>query len=224
VLNTLNARIHNRVWNEPCYWSSAGSAAPDAEDHVTYGLGAAVCVVHAVQLRPFRAYFQIPECPCYSPLRVRVLLGAQTAPDAYTWHYESPAFPVAQADELQTLTLPRPVLCIGGILRLQLIGRAATQASDGLYYVCVAHVRAQGTACRGWEQGQGGGRLVYDERLAAPGHAGAGPGLTARLRAWLAAGLAPGLQPAGGAAGGWASDSAEGSAEGSGSDADDPGA
>jgi hypothetical protein len=125
--------------------------------------------VHAVQLRPFRAYFQYGR-PIYSPLRVRVLLGALdedaggyggAAADA--WTHTSAAFDVAHADELQTLTLPRPVLCVGGVLRLQLCGRAQTQLSDERYYVCLAHVRARGTPLYGWDVRKPG-RLTFNDR------------------------------------------------------------
>jgi hypothetical protein len=110
-----------------------------------------------VQLRPFRAYFQYGR-PIYSPLRARVLLGALDEDAGVyggaakgAWTHTSAPFDVAQADVLQTLTLPRPVLCVGGVLRLQLCGRAQTQLSDERWYVCLAHVRATGTPLYGWD-------------------------------------------------------------------------
>lgn len=36
---------------------------------------------------------------------------------------------------LQKFMLPEPVLCIGGILQIELLGRVQTQEMDGLYYI-----------------------------------------------------------------------------------------
>lgn len=39
---------------------------------------------------------------------------------------------------MQVFKLPRPVLCIGGILQVDLLGRVQTQEMDQLYYIwCV---------------------------------------------------------------------------------------
>ena len=173
--NTLSSRVRNAAWDRPCYWSSSGSASPDAQDEVTYRLAAPLCFVHAVQLRPFRAYFQL-GFPIYSPLRVRVLLGAldedaggyggsDAAGHSPGWRYTSPYFDVRQADELQTLTLPQPALCVGGVVCLQLCGRAQTQESDGRWYVCLVHVRVLGTVCYGITAlpGQPPRLLVFDD-------------------------------------------------------------
>ena len=181
VRNTLSRRTRNTVWQLPAYWSSAGSLQQDAEDWVQYRLASHVCVVTAVALRPFRAFFQA-HTPIYSPLRARVMLGALSedaggygaagdAPDgaAFQASYESPAFPVAQADELQTLTLPAPVVCFGGVLRVQLCGRAQTQAADNRFYVCLAHLNATGKPWYGFSPSDNGRGLVFDSRGALAG-------------------------------------------------------
>ena len=36
---------------------------------------------------------------------------------------------------MQKFTLPEPVLCIGGILQIELLGRAQREESDGLFYI-----------------------------------------------------------------------------------------
>lgn len=165
--------------------------AQDAEDEVTYRLAAEVCVVHSVQLRPYRAEVRraIFCChivadtrtgwmlrlqwqqgaPIYAPLAVRVHLTSLSE-DAGGYGlkahapYASEAFPVAHADELQTFTLPRPVLCVGGVLRLQLLGRAQRQRADNRWYVCLVHVRCRGTPLYGWAWSDAQGRLVYTPR------------------------------------------------------------
>lgn len=40
-----------------------------------------------------------------------------------------------QVDSIQVFKLPRPVLCIGGVLQVELLGRVQTQAIDQLYYI-----------------------------------------------------------------------------------------
>lgn len=40
-----------------------------------------------------------------------------------------------QENILQKFKLPEPVLCIGGILQVELLGRVQRQQLDGLYYI-----------------------------------------------------------------------------------------
>ena len=40
-----------------------------------------------------------------------------------------------KADSIQAFKLPRPVLCIGGVLEVELLGRVQTQQIDQLYYI-----------------------------------------------------------------------------------------
>ncbi|KAK7845691.1 f-box protein [Quercus suber] len=47
-------------------------------------------------------------------------------------------------NELQKFKLPEAVLCIGGILQVELLGRVQKQEIDGLYYICVSHVQVVG--------------------------------------------------------------------------------
>ena len=66
------------------------------------------------------------------------------------WHYASPCYPVVRSNELQTFTLPAPVLVTGGSLLVELFGRTQAQEGDNLFYTCVAHVRAEGVPLQGW--------------------------------------------------------------------------
>lgn len=46
--------------------------------------------------------------------------------------------PCEQENRLQKFTLPEPVLCIGGILQIELLERVQRQEMDGLLYIwCV---------------------------------------------------------------------------------------
>lgn len=42
---------------------------------------------------------------------------------------------VLQENKLQTFKLPRPVLCIGGVVKIELLGRVQKQATDDRYYI-----------------------------------------------------------------------------------------
>jgi hypothetical protein len=175
VQNTLSALTTNSDWDAPCYWSSTGSASADTSDWLLYRLCSKVCVVHAVQLQPYFAAFQAPLNgnplrPLYSPQRCRVQLSPvePLSPDGWAdevavaagcvWEHTSDAMPVANLNEMQTLTLPKPVLCFGGMLRIVLEGRVERQAADDLYYVCICRATALGVPLYGF---RGGGTLGH---------------------------------------------------------------
>ncbi|KAH1080891.1 hypothetical protein J1N35_020652 [Gossypium stocksii] len=64
--------------------------------------------------------------------------------EKFAWTYTSQEFPMAQENCLQNFRLPEPVLCIGGILKIELLGRVQRQEMDSLYYICVSHVQVVG--------------------------------------------------------------------------------
>ena len=74
VEHVLVPRVRGGTHKRPSYWSSAGSSSPNALDYVVLRLAVPVAVVHAVSLRPFRAYFQHRK-PIYAPLSVRFHIG-----------------------------------------------------------------------------------------------------------------------------------------------------
>lgn len=141
------------------YWSSKGSRSPDSIDWVAFRLAHPLCLLREVRLRPFKAWFQ-PGAPIYAPVAVRFRVGGamlfdpvswQLGPawlppasadeatdsgwDAAGWTWTSPAFPVQQGvvgD--QVFELPEPILCIGGLLVIELLGKTQQQAQDNLFY------------------------------------------------------------------------------------------
>ncbi|KAJ6830663.1 F-box protein-like [Iris pallida] len=149
----------DRVELRPSYWSSKGETDPRVPEKLTYRLNSNLCVVTEIKIQPFKAYFQIGN-PVYSALAVLFRMGypklAQEATaeeyssrqevtdDNYIWTYVSPEFPMLQESNLQSFKLPRPVLCIGGIVQIELLGRVQKQDIDGLYYICVCHVKVIG--------------------------------------------------------------------------------
>ena len=57
--NVLNPTIRSRSLWQPNYWSSAGSESVSANEVLTFRLGHPLCLVREVQIRPFRAHFQL---------------------------------------------------------------------------------------------------------------------------------------------------------------------
>ncbi|XP_059451670.1 F-box protein At4g00755-like [Corylus avellana] len=160
IQNTLEPR--DRVGHRAFYWSSKGEGDPSVPETLIYKLVAKLCVVTEIDVQPFQAYFQ-HGMPIYSPKAVRFRMGYPRTPlildadirddwlaahswmdDEFVWTYTSPEFPMAQENFLQKFKLPEPVLCIGGILQVELLGRVQRQEMDGLYYICVSHVQVVG--------------------------------------------------------------------------------
>ncbi|CAN1267347.1 F-box protein At4g00755 [Linum perenne] len=151
IRNTLQAR--DRVENRASYWSSKGQARADVPERLVYKLCSKLCLVSEIHVQAFQAYFQY-GFPIYSSKSVRFRLGRSKFPteleddaavisfghksrdDHFVWTYTSPEFPMAQESRLQKFKLPEPVLCIGGILQVELLGRVQRQEIDGLYYLC----------------------------------------------------------------------------------------
>lgn len=160
IENTLEPS--DRVDRRASYWSSKGESDPAVPETLTYKLAARLCMITEIHVQPFLAYFQF-GFPIYSAKAVRFRMGhpkelmevesvdrdefparQESAGDKFLWTYTSPEFPMAQENRLQKFKLPEPVLCIGGILQVELLGRVQTQQMDGLYYICIGHVQAVG--------------------------------------------------------------------------------
>lgn len=71
-------------------------------------------------------------------------LAEDGANSKFVWTYISEEFPMVQENRLQNFKLPEPVLCIGGIVQVELLGRVQRQEMDGLFYICVTHVQIVG--------------------------------------------------------------------------------
>ncbi|CAN6290908.1 unnamed protein product [Urochloa humidicola] len=152
----------DRVRQRASYWSSGGHDDPDAPESLIYRLNSDLCIIDEFRVQPFRAYFQIGH-PIYSAKAVRIRLGHSKLPrgaesfvtdenenlraiadENYMWMYTSPEFPMLQENVLQTFKLPRPVLCIGGVVKIELLGRIQKQATDQRFYICVSHAQVIG--------------------------------------------------------------------------------
>ncbi|KAM3698620.1 hypothetical protein ACJW31_06G201400 [Castanea mollissima] len=157
IENTL--RSADIVPPRALYWSSKGQKNPAVPETLIYKLKSEFCVITEIYIRPFKAFFQ-PGSPIYSAKSVRFRMGHPKSPndlgshllgdplpsadDTFIWTYTSPEFPMAQEYCLQKFRLPEPVLCIGGILQIELLGRVQTQEVDGLFYICISYVQVVG--------------------------------------------------------------------------------
>ncbi|KAF7852377.1 hypothetical protein BT93_L0926 [Corymbia citriodora subsp. variegata] len=159
VLNTLEPG--DRVGDRASYWSSKGESDPKVSESLVYKLNAKLCIVTEIHIQPSQADFH-DGYPIYSAKAVRFRMGHlktrkmdkgtvddsgdgdESVENKYVWTYTSPEFPMAQENCLQQFKLPQPVLSIGGILQVDLLGRVQRCEKDRLYYICVAHVQVLG--------------------------------------------------------------------------------
>ncbi|GJS31126.1 ribonuclease H-like domain-containing protein [Tanacetum coccineum] len=133
------------------YWSSKGHDDPEVPETLIYYLGGTICVITQIDITPFQALFQEGN-PIYSARFVRFRMGhpkskkhidlnfikaQECADDKFVWTYTSQTFQMVQESRLQKFTLPEPVLlCLGGFLQIELLGRVQKKQSDGKYYIC----------------------------------------------------------------------------------------
>ena len=61
-----------------CYWSSVGADSENSNEIVAFKLAHPLTVIHAVEVRPFQAWFQ-PDEPIYAPKRIQVAMGGLEA-------------------------------------------------------------------------------------------------------------------------------------------------
>lgn len=158
VHNTLDAR--DRIGRRASYWSSSGQSNPEVPEILTYKLISDFCILTEINVQPFQAFFQ-SNSPIYSAKAVRFRMGHRILPDndeenitvhrgqeseekVFWTYYTTQEFPMTQENCLQHFKLPEPVLCLGGFLQIELLGRVQRQEMDGLFYICVAHVQAIG--------------------------------------------------------------------------------
>ncbi|KAL0373625.1 UNVERIFIED_CONTAM: F-box protein [Sesamum radiatum] len=141
IVNTLSPWSRSR-WGIASYWSSIGHSNPDVPETLTYRLKAGISIVTEIDIQPFEVYWE-PDRPICSAKSVRFRMGyarSQCLPlckpdDNFVWTYTSPTFPMKQENNLQQFKLPKPVLCIGGYLQVELLGRVQRAEVDGLFYI-----------------------------------------------------------------------------------------
>ena len=120
------------------FWSSTGSATPDADEWLVYRLREPISVVLSVVIEPYRALYQTGT-PMYAPRGVSFSFGFSEG----SWHYTTPVYPVDAREPRQRFDLA-PQLCVGEYVRLNLIGKRETQPVDDLYYTVIDAVHITG--------------------------------------------------------------------------------
>ncbi|KAK2421017.1 F-box protein [Trifolium repens] len=109
---------------------------PASETHL-YELCSKICLVTEIHVHTFKA----------KAIRVRFgyhknqmemnsepfVLDSLTHKMLYNWTYTSPVFPMSQENNLQQLKLPQPVMCIGGMMLLELYERDHKQEKHNLF-------------------------------------------------------------------------------------------
>ncbi|KAJ4774518.1 F-box protein [Rhynchospora pubera] len=151
IENTLEIGFPNYMG--PSFWSSAGETDPSLPEFLIYRLRSRLSVIHEIRIRPLKG-FQ-PEEPVYSSQAVRFRIGyykvqhwpVQNMPhddqflndEKFVWTYISPEFPMSQSFKLR-----QPIVSIGDVIKIELIGRAQKLAANNLYYICLTNVQVIG--------------------------------------------------------------------------------
>ena len=78
----------------------------------------------------------------------------------FGWVWTSDLYPMEKVNALQTYMFSPPVLCCGGYVRIELLGKTQKQEIDNLYYVCLSHVKVLGSPLEDFE-------LVYKNAFSA---------------------------------------------------------
>ncbi|KAI3830732.1 hypothetical protein MKX03_017313 [Papaver bracteatum] len=160
IHNTLEPR--DRVNGRASYWSSMGESNPEVPETLTYKLVSKLCFITEINIHPFQVFLdEYMDFPICSAKAVRFRLGhvresqgekylggdyksgRRSIEDHVVWTYTSEKFPMVQENRLQNFKLPEPVLAIGGLLQIELLGRVAF-AFNYLFYFCVTHVQVVG--------------------------------------------------------------------------------
>nr|ANU06261.1 CfbP [Primula vulgaris] len=161
IQNTLEPR--ERIGVRDSYWSSTGQTDPSVPQKLVYNLISNICIVSEIHVQPFQVPSLETRCSIYSARAVRFRMGYPKSQkklykygrykckashkyydNAFSWTYISPEFRMAQENCLQKFKLPEPVLCVGGILQMELLGRVQIHETDGLYYLRITHVQVVG--------------------------------------------------------------------------------
>ncbi|ETW08548.1 hypothetical protein H310_01107 [Aphanomyces invadans] len=141
-----------------CYWSSAASSSPNAEESIFYRMRGH-CIVRAVSVLPYRVFWH-PHAPTYGPKQVSFSFFANERnidSEHEVPFYVSPVFDVVNDMVVQTFELPLRVILQDGYMSVNMIGRHQAQTFDvptwmqahgddntPKYYCCLSQVRAHG--------------------------------------------------------------------------------
>ena len=120
------------------FWSSTGSADPQANEYLIYALPTQHLLSQVI-ISFYQALYQ-PGKPCYASQRVSISIGHEVG----KYHYVSQEFIADNTPVAQTFTL-YPDIVFGRFLRIDLLGKRQQQPGDDRLYSCVRWVTAHGT-------------------------------------------------------------------------------
>ncbi|KAK2366977.1 F-box protein [Trifolium repens] len=101
-----------------------------------YGLCSEICLLTEINVHIFKAKAIRVRFGCQKHQMEMnsepFVLDSLTHKMLYNWTYTSPVFPMSQENNSQKFKLPQPVLCIGGIMLLELFERDLRQERHNL--------------------------------------------------------------------------------------------
>ena len=172
----LNAYYHQLFHcgcgrSSPCYWGSAPSRMDSANEFITFKLRSEISIIDRISVTPYRAFWH-PDSPVYGarsvslqllvPSSELLSLADQPLPHSENRYrnlcgfrqdevyYSTPFFPLQNRATTQEFILPKPILSVGGFVRLVFQGmhqRQTIEIDDVLhddYFVCISHVTVGG--------------------------------------------------------------------------------
>ncbi|QHO25391.1 F-box protein [Arachis hypogaea] len=138
-VNTLDPR-------DTSYWSSEGKSDPSVPETLEYMLTSKLCLITEIHVQPFQAYsakavrFRMGRARYATKLELSEMCEldfffADKIFGGPQWTYTSPEFAMLQENCLQKFKLLEPVLCIGDVLQVELLGRVQKKEMDQLFYI-----------------------------------------------------------------------------------------
>ncbi|KAH0449007.1 hypothetical protein IEQ34_022807 [Dendrobium chrysotoxum] len=131
AVSTSTGRIENMLPNNLGLDMFSSYRFSKGKSLLNFRLSCKFCVVHEIKM-------QLPEVfyfcePISSPLEIlRFRLGHMRDENAtpkesllgnFVWTYVSPGFSIIETDDFQSFKLQRPVICIDGVLQIEMLSR-----------------------------------------------------------------------------------------------------
>ncbi|XP_051124510.1 F-box protein At4g00755-like [Andrographis paniculata] len=174
--SVVNVLLQSDSYNtKPSYWSSVGHAHPDICESILFKLDGSMRVITDINIRPYLEWLHqgnfvhsarsvrfrmgYARCPGYFAMNANNFPLSHIVDEHFNWGYTSAEFPMEQIYGLQRFTLPEPVLCLGGFLKIELLGMVQQDPVDNMYYHRIGVVNIYGhslTPGFKFEPGEGG--------------------------------------------------------------------
>ncbi|XP_051124484.1 F-box protein At4g00755-like [Andrographis paniculata] len=175
----INVLLQSDLYTtKPSYWSSVGHARPDTCESILFKLDGSMCIVTDINIRPYLEWLHqgtfvysarsvrfrmgYARCPEYFAMNANNFPLSHIVDEHFHWGYTSVEFPMEQIYALQKFTMPEPVLCLGGFLKIELSGMVQQDPVDSLYYHRIGAVNIYGHSLTpGFKFEPGDGRILH---------------------------------------------------------------